>query len=1552
MIDLEQIRSWANEAVTLAAENAGVTLDFSRSSIGNLEKALDKLREQGRDDDATWDLACRFGAYLGEVMLGDFREFGYSWDEDYDGEPILVSSQSVGNTNLGKVLPITKCNKYLLNGPSESVAKLYAMCLSLLKGGDASEHLTSLGVDPSRSGAAEPAYVRAGRFDANAAAWLLYGDYVFFRQQEISWDGTTHRMLGAQVNAAKTNEIPTLVSNTSMLNGLLDLMTELEKDEGLRVPLYMIHPGVQNAIRNEDLTGITLFNLMAQAQALIIKEPEPDHYAVMCDSRLPMGIPAFYQLVARMIWDMREYNERSGAFEVVFANARNLDADAVLGQVNERVPGAFSNAIWKIDVTEKPQATLPSEEEARAFEPSESDPEPFITISFSDDEESDEELFEQGLEKLAHEFPLVKDIEGTGYLDRIPRIEHVKVGDPLVLAADWQNEWFHPACIEVFNDAGETLGNLSQLYSYPAGNRELACLLPYITAAVETVTPKSKRRKNAKYALMDVRMELDSTVLGTDGSLRPEVVKEAKALLYKPEGERVVLSKGGVVASQLKGNIDVSKAHDVSNPIGSSFHLREDKEANNNPKNLASTSHVEESSQLSGSVPQPAIMEEDADLQRKWLQVINLIGSSSSAKAALFKSTIVESDDGSVLSIVFPTGSRFALKMCEREDVRALLKQSIAQVFGPRDFVLRESGSASSDPSSGRWTFNERKIANCRRFTIELPDQWKPTGDPDYRDIAKLIGDEGDESPQILCNAMVGDLNNELVETFRNSAIPEMRIQLARDTIYSNDAGSSLTRAINDWVVEGKNCRVVVFELFQPSLFPGLDDDSYEYWVKPIAYDHEDSLRLADSWRHLKDGELKELAFCLARTVELDRPIELRQITELDRFCKEPVDPARFNESVAIVSNMINLANNKRIDAELYKFIRCNGNDQSALMANNSLYRITAEAFNAGLNDEVAYFGRLVDALEHQAQFGADGFSEMWEKVGQFADKRVVDHISMEDDKETEREINKLGIIAIPESFYPLRERYEALKPSAAGAKAEAVASKAPSPAPKPAPKQEKPRVKRTISEMHYTDAIPRIEKMMNEKVTPSFFIETSEMAAKELMADRQSACDSAVNSWSDDLDNYIAIARESNSFNRIMCRYYGYFVEALEAQASFGCTQAEIQKMSNEVREFSELVAEGFSCGDAYYDQIVNSRSPVTRPAEYASIRRRHLAVKGGMNGQSAGSQVDDAAKRKAEEEARKKAEAEEKRKAEEDKRKKAAAEKKRKAEEDKRRKTEAEKRRKAEAARLKAAKEEARRTIEEINRREAKEEAQRQKTFSAAEKHEAEGTAGSLKKAVKEFGSLGDYRGADVRAKWAKDKLAKIENKQNLKWILIVALVAIAVLSIAFLAQNHEFQVKYDYVLEHFDANDVTTYEYLFELGKADYKDAQDLSDELYGSELRAYDVVISRGKGDVDDTAFGIYVGLRITGSDMLDELSFSVTLNGSVIPTHLPQSDKGPNTYTISASDYYAQANEDGWYYVEVFRPDEEAVSYLLDADVVVDGKTYSGSVYGQSIHGWK
>lgn len=948
MIDLNQINEWAAEAVALAAQEVDAVLDYSRESIGALERVLLRVR-QGLGDD-TWDLACRYGAYFGEVMLrNDFAELGYEWAEDYDGEPCLVTTAPQEGASLDKILPITKVNKFLQSGIDESVAKLYASCLSMLKGGDVMTNLASLGVDPSQIPGVEPVYVNKGKFDANAAAWLFYGDYIFFRQQEIVWDGTTHRPVGMQVNAAKMRDIPTIVNNTSMLNGVLDLLMELEKDEGLRVPLSMIHPGLHNALRHEDLTGITLFNLMACAQALIIKESSPDDYQVMCDGRLPMGIPSFYQLVARLIWGMRAYNERSGRYKVTFVNARNIDADVVLDDVDQMVPGAFSQPIWQVEVTERPQVELPSPEEVQAFVKEASR---FFASGFDDplDIQADEDLFVATLNQLAQEFPISQDIEGTHYMGRIPRIEHMKVGDPLVLAADWQSEWFDPVCIEVFNAAGETLGNLHERFSPTlSGNRELACLLPHLTATVETVTPKSKRRKNAKYALMDVRMEIDPKVIGPDGSLLPEVISDAKALLALPRGERVVVSKGAVVASQLEGSIKVDEAHDVSNPLGETFHLWE--------------------IELDDDIPEDP-----------------------SSQAAV------------------PT-------------------QIAAQ------FIPPEQATSQQPFDTGRWTFDQHQRVQARRFSIEVPDQWVPTPDEGGRPLARYVEDVEDESecPEILCNSMIGDLNDETRETMRNALIPEARLQMQRKASYSNDMANKIMRTVNDWVVEGKNCQVLVFEYLQPSLFPDASPDTYEYHVKPIAYDHEDFLRLTDSWDYLKSGDLKALALCIAQTIELDNPVELRRLTELDKYCAGSTDADAFCETVSVVANMLNMSGSDRMTANLYRTVRQAGNEMQVLLMGDTMPLIQAEAFNESLNDEVAYYRRIVQALEKQAELGTDGFEKMWKLAGEFGDGRIIDHVIMSDDKESEAKINALGIIRIPEEYAPLHERWEALRPGLDG---------------------------------------------------------------------------------------------------------------------------------------------------------------------------------------------------------------------------------------------------------------------------------------------------------------------------------------------------------------------------------------------------------------------------------------------------------------------------------------------------------------------------------------
>ena len=85
-----------------------------------------------------------------------------------------------------------------------------------------------------------------------------------------------------------------------------------------------------------------------------------------------------------------------------------------------------------------------------------------------------------------------------------------------------------------------------------------------------------------------------------------------------------------------------------------------------------------------------------AALQRAWKQVVDSLVKSAPAKGSLLLSTFPISDDGETLSIGLPAGSRFALKMLDRADVRAVVEPAISTVFGTRKYTVAEQGGASN----------------------------------------------------------------------------------------------------------------------------------------------------------------------------------------------------------------------------------------------------------------------------------------------------------------------------------------------------------------------------------------------------------------------------------------------------------------------------------------------------------------------------------------------------------------------------------------------------------------------------------------------------------------------------------------------------------------------------------------------------------------------------------------------------------------------------------------------------------------------------------------
>lgn len=93
-----------------------------------------------------------------------------------------------------------------------------------------------------------------------------------------------------------------------------------------------------------------------------------------------------------------------------------------------------------------------------------------------------------------------------------------------------------------------------------------------------------------------------------------------------------------------------------------------------------------------GAAETPAV-EDAGELQRKWAEVVERVKAQQASYAALLLNARATADDGSKLTVSFPTA--FAIKMLGRADTQAVFLPTVSAVFGRRtvDYVLNGGGA-------------------------------------------------------------------------------------------------------------------------------------------------------------------------------------------------------------------------------------------------------------------------------------------------------------------------------------------------------------------------------------------------------------------------------------------------------------------------------------------------------------------------------------------------------------------------------------------------------------------------------------------------------------------------------------------------------------------------------------------------------------------------------------------------------------------------------------------------------------------------------------------
>jgi len=207
---------------------------------------------------------------------------------------------------------------------------------------------------------------------------LLAEDYLYFPDDTISWNGSHHEISRVDVNFMMRSGLMDRVHDAwcadmddieEVSQFLVNILNEIEEDEALHVPKELISDIIRGPVcdgmnigAGGDLTGITLANLAAMASSIRLDdEVSRDTYTLMYDTRLAKGIPQFFNLMGRLIWDMRACSKSLAGkpFTVNFVGVRNVDADVLYGDEAVRsVPGA-QRARKSLVVKSAPEITLP-----------------------------------------------------------------------------------------------------------------------------------------------------------------------------------------------------------------------------------------------------------------------------------------------------------------------------------------------------------------------------------------------------------------------------------------------------------------------------------------------------------------------------------------------------------------------------------------------------------------------------------------------------------------------------------------------------------------------------------------------------------------------------------------------------------------------------------------------------------------------------------------------------------------------------------------------------------------------------------------------------------------------------------------------------------------------------------------------------------------------------------------------------------------------------------------------------------------------------------------
>ena len=391
--------------------------------------------------------------------------------------------------------------------------------------------------------------------------------YVSLDDEDIVRRGTHHVIESVQFD--ETSERLSHIASQNGFDSIRELidcfvstMSEIEKDESLMLPKKAVSWSYRDVVRKGDMTGITLVNITSYPDLYRVFADGANGYLVEYNKFLALGMPRFFDLMCRLIWDLRQCVEslRGTPFQVAFARIaipgyRKVECKAA--------PGAQENPVL-VNVSEPPvvdfQAAL-----ARASEgKTRSTPigtSRLVDAAWTKPREDDYPVLDARIVAAQKAFPFVTIVpEGP---EGRPRDwdESLVPGERVVVKSTWVRPPVpkRPGLADVSFDlyhlsgehAGGGIGTLSfgtldgtddkfPGYRLDSGleliGYELACLLPHTTATVLGTSLRPSKTGAHKRRMPIIRLDLEPVGIET-------LLAEIHELLSRPLEDRGLSSK-------------------------------------------------------------------------------------------------------------------------------------------------------------------------------------------------------------------------------------------------------------------------------------------------------------------------------------------------------------------------------------------------------------------------------------------------------------------------------------------------------------------------------------------------------------------------------------------------------------------------------------------------------------------------------------------------------------------------------------------------------------------------------------------------------------------------------------------------------------------------------------------------------------------------------------------------------------------------------------------------------------------------------------------------